>query len=122
MEVQEWLGKLKWLSNEQLIKTHFGLQEKIKKTYKLRNEGNNLKKSIALCEQQVAMAPLVMKAMQEKHEGSMMEAVSLGMARHEFYAPSHHGYRQLCIILKKLKQPEKVAELEAKRDAEGWSK
>lgn len=124
MKLQEWLDKLKWLSNEQLIKTHFGLQEKIKQAYKLRGEGNNLKKSISLCEQQIAMAPLVIKSMREEHEERTRQAKALGISPtvREFYPPSHHGYRQLCIILKKSKQFERVAELEAKHDREGWAR
>ncbi|GAB2931331.1 hypothetical protein [Hafnia psychrotolerans] len=128
MELQEWLGKLKGLSSEQLIKTHFGLQEKIKKHYKLRGEGNNLKKAISLCEQQIAMAPLVIKAMRDKHHEDLkvLSEINRNISEpdisDEFYAPAHHGYRQLCVILRKLKQFERVAELEVKRNAEGWSK
>ena len=123
MESQNCLDKMKLLSNEQLIKTHFALQEKIKKAYKLREEGSNLTKSINLCEQQIAIAPMVIKAMREDHEEGMRQAKARGASviANEFYPPSHHGYRQLCIILKKSKQFEKVAELQAKRDGEGWA-
>lgn len=123
MESQDWLDKVKLLSNEQLIKTHFALQEKIKKAYKLREESSNLKKSINLCEQQIAMAPMVIKAMREDHDEGKRQAKALvaSASANEFYPPSHHGYRQLCIILKKSKQFEKVTELQAKRDNEGWA-
>lgn len=127
MELQEWLDKLKWLSDEQLIKTHFGLQEKIKQAYKLRGEGNNLKKVISLCEQQIALSPMVMKAMKELHRADweavseVNRAVGRQTSMPDFYAPSHHGYRQLCVILKKQKKPEEVAKLEVQRSEEGWA-
>ncbi|MES4613567.1 hypothetical protein V2154_13395 [Ewingella sp. CoE-038-23] len=128
MDLQEWRDKLAWMSNEQMIQAHFGLQEQIKKHYKLRDVGNNLKKAISLCEQQIAMSPMVMKAMREKHlaDWKAVSEVSGAVVRQtvmpEFYAPSHHGYRQLCVILKKQKKPEEAATLEVQRSEEGWAR
>ena len=42
MDHKEWVDKLRWLSPEQIFQVHFGLQEDIKKFYKLRGEGDNL--------------------------------------------------------------------------------
>lgn len=128
MDLQEWRDKLSWMSNEQLIQAHFSLQEQIKKHYKLRDVGNNLKKAISLCEQQIALSPMVMKAMKEKHRADWeaVSEVNRAMGRQtsmpEFYAPAHHGYRQLCVILKKQKKPEEAAKLELQRDSEGWAR
>lgn len=128
MDLQEWREKLAWMSNEQLIKAHFGLQEQIKKHYKLRDVGNNLKKAISLCEQQIAMSPMVMKAMREEHRANweatneVKGVVGRQSDMPDFYTPSHHGYRQLCVILKKQKKSEEAAKLEVQRETEGWER
>ncbi|QKZ96213.1 hypothetical protein HWQ14_00055 [Enterobacter cloacae] len=36
MDHKEWVDKLRWLSPEQIVQVHFGLQEDIKKFYKMR--------------------------------------------------------------------------------------
>lgn len=113
MDIKEWVDGLRWLSADQVVDLHFKLQEQIKKHYKLRAEGKNLEKATQLCEQQVALAELALPALKQKWERDFKGV--------EFYAPAHHGYRQLITIMKKQKNLDRVAELEAKRDAEGWS-
>ena len=58
MEHKEWVDKLRWLSPEQIVQVHFGLQEDIKKFYKLREEGDNLARAEHLCEQMIALSEL----------------------------------------------------------------
>ncbi|WP_435952700.1 hypothetical protein [Dryocola sp. BD626] len=112
MDIKEWVDGLRWLSADQVVDVHFKLQEQIKKHYKLRSKGNNLKIAIHLCEQQVALAEIALPALRGKWERDFNGV--------EFYTPAHHGYRQLITIMKKQKNLERVAELEAKMDAEGW--
>lgn len=112
MDIKEWVDGLRWLSADQIVDVHFKLQEQIKKHYKLRAEGKNLEKATQLCEQQVALAGLALPALMDKWERDFKGV--------EFYAPAHHGYRQLIAIMKKRKDVDRVEELEAKRDSEGW--
>lgn len=119
---EEWLDGLRHLSYDQIIQVHFGLQEQIKAHYKLRAENKHLKKAIALCEQQIALAPLAMKALKAKHEANLEEYRSvLGDVDREFYYPTHHGYRQYAVILRRQKDFDKLAKIEAKRKLEGWA-
>lgn len=112
MEIKEWVDGLRWLSADQVVDLHFKLQEKIKRHYKVRAEGDNLAKAVQLCEQHVALAELALPALKDKWDRDFKGV--------EFYAPAHHGYRQLITIMKKRKNFDRVAELEAKRDSEGW--
>lgn len=64
MDIKEWVDKLRWLSSEQIVHTHFQLQEQIKQHYKMREVGNNLKKATHLCEQMVAFAELAYPALE----------------------------------------------------------
>lgn len=124
MTEEEWLDGLRHLSNDQIIQVHFGLQEQIKKHYRLRAQGDNLKKVIALCEQQIALAPLTMEALKEKHQSDVEEYRSVMGRPHpnpDFYYPSHHGYRQYAIILRRQKELDKLADIEEKRKTEGWA-
>ena len=73
MTEDEWLDGLRHLPDETIIQLHFGLQEKIKKHYKLRESGSNLQKAIALCEQQIALSPLTLEAMKRKHQEEVNE-------------------------------------------------
>ncbi len=123
MTEEEWLDGLRHLSNGHIIQVHFELQEQIKKHYKLRSQGNHLQKAIALCEQQIALAPLAMKALKAKHQADVEEYRSVMGRQHpnpDFYYPSHHGYRQYAIILRRRKDLGKLAEIEEKRVLEGW--
>ncbi|MGQ5983229.1 hypothetical protein [Serratia marcescens] len=122
MTEEEWLDGLRHLSHDQIIQVHFGLQEQIKAHYKLRAENKHLKKAIVLCEQQIALAPLAMKALKAKHEANLEEYRSvLGDVDREFYYPTHHGYRQYAVILRRQKDFDKLAKIEAKRKLEGWA-
>ncbi|MBG0552699.1 hypothetical protein RS584_12695 [Enterobacter sp. DTU_2021_1002640_1_SI_PRY_ASU_LCPMC_013] len=122
MDTKEWVGGLRWLSDEQIVDLHFKLQEKIKEHYKQRDVGDNLERAIQFCEQHVALAELAFPALKAKHnkQAAEYEALTGNKYPAEFYAPAHHGYRQLITIMKKRKQLVKVAELEAKRRSEGW--
>lgn len=123
----EWIDGLRHLSDEKIIQLHFGLQDKIKKHYKLRAEGSNLKKAVELCKQQIALAPLTSEAMKRQHEAKWEELNAIkrksGMATHiwPLELPAHHGYRQYAIILRRQKDASKLIEIEAKRKAEGWA-
>lgn len=124
MTEEEWLNGLRQLSHGKIVQAHFGLQEKIKKHYKLRAQGNNLKKAISLCEQQIALAPLAMAALRATHKAHCDEyraVIGRDIPNNEFYPPSHHGYRQYAVILKRAKNFEKLAEIEAKKKSEGWA-
>ncbi|WP_447879824.1 hypothetical protein [Serratia fonticola] len=124
MTEEEWVDGLRHLSDEQIVQAHFGLQEQIKKNYKLRAQGNHLKKAISLCEQQIALSPLTMKALRAIHKAECDEYRALigrDSPGSEFYPPSHHGYRQYAVILRRAKNFEKLAEIEAKKKSEGWA-
>ena len=124
MTEEEWLDGLRHLSHDKIVQAHFGLQEKIKKHYKLRAQGNNLKKAISLCEQQIALAPLAMEALRAVHRDECNEYRALigrDSPNSEFFPPSHHGYKQYAIILKKQKEFDKLADLLAKKESEGWA-
>lgn len=123
MTEDEWLDGLRHLPDETIIQLHFGLQEKIKKHYKLRETGANLQKAIAFCEQQIALSPLTLDAMKRKHQEDVNEYQKMVGKAHpapDFYYPSHYGYKQLFAILKKQKNLEKLAEMKVKHDKEGW--
>lgn len=127
MTEEEWLDGLKHLNDDQIVQLHFGLQEKIKKHYRLRTTGNNLQKAISLCEQQIALAPLTCAAMERQHQAKLEEVNAIreenGMPAHEwsFELPSHHGYRQLSVILRRQKDLDRLVEIETKRKSEGWA-
>ncbi|WP_449575976.1 hypothetical protein [Lelliottia nimipressuralis] len=122
MDTKEWVDGLRWLSDEQIVDLHFKLQEKIKEHYKKRDVGDNLERAIQLCEQHVALAELAFLALKGKHykQAAKYEALTGSKYPAEFYAPAHHGYRQLITIMKKWKQLDRVARLEEKRHSEGW--
>jgi hypothetical protein len=127
MNEEEWVDGLRHLSPKMILKAHFTLQEKIKKHYKLRQTGKNLDKAIQFCIQQIALAPLTANAMRKQHEDHWEELNSLkrqhDMIEHvwPFELPSHHGYRQYAVILRRQKDFDKLAELEKKKKSEGWA-
>lgn len=112
MTEEEWLNGLRGLPDAVILQLHFDLQEKIKKHYKLRDTGKNLDKAIHFCQQQIALAPLAMVAI--KNNPNMYNDG-------EFFAPSHHGYRQYATILKKQKKFEELEKLLSKKESEGWA-
>lgn len=122
MNKKEWVDGLRWLNHHQIIDLHFKLQEEIKKHYKLRDSGDHLERAVQLCEQQVALGELAFPAMKKKHaeQAAEYEAVIGKKYSVEFYAPGHHGYRQLITIMKKRKDFNRVCQLEKQRDDEGW--
>ena len=124
MNEDEWLDGLRHLSNDQILKVHFELQDKIKKHYKLREKGNNLEKAVNLCVQQIALAPLAIKALKSAHNKRVADYSEHIKKPHPdpyFTAPSHHGYRQYIIILRRKKDFDTLRKLELKRKSEGWA-
>ena len=113
MALNKWIDGLRWLDVDQKVQVHFDLQEQIKHYYRHRDEGDNLQRTIHLCEQSVAFAELALPALKEKWERDFGG---------EFYSPSHYGYRQLITIMKKQNNLQRVTELERKRKREGWAK
>ncbi|MDU2939990.1 MAG: hypothetical protein E7B59_12580 [Enterobacteriaceae bacterium] len=122
METKEWVDKLRGLPDDAIIQLHFKLQDDIKRYYKLREEDNNLELAIMYCEQQIALAELTMPAMKSKHRREAAEYKKItGMKSPVvFYAPAHHGYRQLIVILKRRGDQQRISELRRKRNREGW--
>ncbi|MDX7271957.1 hypothetical protein SJ322_06760 [Serratia marcescens] len=124
MTEEEWLGGLRHLSNDQIIQVHFGLQEQIKKHYKLRADAFHLEKAIELCKQQIAFAPLALPALKAAHDARVSSYETWIKKPHpfpEFKAPGHHGYYQYSVILRRQKDFDKLAEIEEKRKREGWA-
>lgn len=124
MTEEEWLDGLRHLSHDQILQAHFSLQEQIKKHYKLRADPKHLKKAIALCEQHIALAPLAMLALKNAHNIRVAEYKKVTGKRHpnsEFHIPSHHGYRQYAVILRRQKDSDKLEKIENKKLLEGWS-
>lgn len=68
MDINEWIGLMRWLSTDQRVQVHFDLQEQINAHYNLRADGGHLERAIQLCEQSVAFAPLAFEALKEKWE------------------------------------------------------
>lgn len=112
MTEDEWLDGLRGLPDAVILQIHFDLQEKIKKHYKLRETGKNLEKAIHYCQQQIALGPLAISAL-KKNQAMYNEG--------QFFAPSHHGYRQYATILKKKKEFDKLERLLDKKKREGWA-
>ncbi|MCK7414183.1 hypothetical protein L8P13_02750 [Enterobacter cloacae] len=122
MEHKEWVDKLRWLSPEQIVQVHFGLQEDIKKFYKLREEGDNLAMAEHLCEQMIALSELAFSALRSAHDKRVEEYESLTGNKYpsDFYPPSHYGFSQLSVILKKRKDFQRIEVLREKLIKEGW--
>lgn len=114
MDVDEWLEGLRGLSVDEKVQVHFNLQEQIKHHYRLRDKEDHLQRAIQLCEQSVVFAKLALPALKKKWQRDFPGV--------DFCVPAHHGYRQLITIMKKQKNLVRVAELEKKRDREGWAK
>lgn len=122
MDHKEWVDKLRWLSPEQIVQIHFGLQEDIKKFYKLRVEGDNLARAEHLCEQMIALSELAFPALRHAHDKRVEEYESLTGNKYpsEFYPPSHYGFSQLSVILKKRKDYQRIEDIREKLTKEGW--
>lgn len=112
MTEEQWLDGLRGLTDDMILKIHFDLQEEIKKHYKLRATGDNLQKAFHFCQQQIALSPLAMAAIKKKQS-----TYNNG----DFFAPSHHGYRQYAIILRKNKDFVKLSEILEKKKKDGWA-
>lgn len=124
MTEDEWLDGLRHLSHDQILQAHFSLQEQIKKHYKLRAEPKHMKKAIALCEQHIALVPLAIMALENAHDLRVAEYEKVIGKRHtdpKFHPPSHHGYHQYGVILRRQKEFDKLDEIERKKESEGWA-
>lgn len=124
MTEDEWLDGLRHLSHDQILQSHFSLHEQIKKHYKLRGDPKHLKKAIALCEQQIALAPLAILALENAHDMRVAEYEKYIGKKHpdpKFRPPSHHGYYQYGVILRRQKEFDKLQEIERKKSLEGWA-
>lgn len=111
MTDNEWLDGLRGLPDEAILKLHFSLQEKIKKHYKMRDKANNLNKAIEYCKQQIALSPLAISAL-KRNQAMYNDG--------EFFAPSHYGYKQYSVILKKKKDLDELDRIKKKMINEGW--
>lgn len=124
MTEEDWLDGLRHLSHDQILQSHFSLQEQIKKHYKLRSDSKQLKKAIALCEQQIALAPMAILALEKAHDIRVAEYEKYIGKKHpdpKFRPPSHHGYYQYGVILRRYKEFDKLEEIERKKISEGWA-
>ncbi|MGC4732695.1 MULTISPECIES: hypothetical protein [Providencia] len=112
MTEEDWVDSLRWLPDREIIKLHFSLQEKIKKHYKMRDVGDNLNRAIEFCKQQIALSSLAISAL-KKNENMYHDGV--------FYSPTHHGYQQYAVILRKNKELSELSRIRDKMISEGWS-
>lgn len=119
---KEWLEPLKELPDQVIIDMHFKILSLIKKHYKLRAQGKNLDIAIDFCEQGITLSRLVIEAMKRKHsEMSSITEQYTGKCDKFFY-PSNPAYTQYAVILKRQKNFDKLAVINAKKEAEGWGK
>lgn len=124
MTEEEWLDGLRHLTDQQKLEIHFGLQEQIKKHYKLRADPRHFNKAIELCRQQIAFAPLALQALKSAHDqrvSDYQEHIKKTYHDSEFKPPRHHGYRQYAIILRRQKDFDTLKAIESKRKSEGWA-
>jgi hypothetical protein len=70
----------------------------------------------------VALAELAFPEFKAKHKKQVEEYEALigSNSSVDFYASTHHRYRQLIAIMKERKQLERVAQLETKMHKAGW--
>ena len=117
------VDKIQSLSDDEVIKIHFDIQEEIKKQYKNREKKDSLDKAIELCEMAISISGLVMQAMKNKHKKGCEEYLSIfgkPSPASDFYHPSHYAYSQLCVILKKNGNQKRLDEVVRKISSEGW--
>lgn len=94
-------------NNTPIIDLHFFYQQKLQSYYKNRNKDSSyLSMAIETCQQQIAIAPLVAKAM-EKEWGLPL--------------PTHKGFKQLTIICTKNKNYTKAIQLCESALLQGWN-
>lgn len=86
---------------------HFFFQQMIEVYYKDRIEPTSLQKAISACEQQIAIAPKAAKSFRTKHKNLPL--------------PSHKGYEQLVVILRKSAKFQEALDLCNKAKSEEWS-
>lgn len=119
---REWLEPLKELPDQVIIDMHFKLLSLIKKHYKLRTQGKNLDIAIDFCEQGITLSRLVIEAMKRKHSEMSSITEQYTGKRDKFFYPSNPAYTQYAVILKRQKNFDKLAVINAKKEAEGWEK
>jgi hypothetical protein len=90
-----------------VLERHFFFQVQIKVFYRYREEPGSLDKAIEACRQQIALAPEAAAAFRARSAGDPT-------------LPSHLGYRQLAIILRKRGRNQEVIDLCTKAARQGW--
>ncbi|WER21481.1 hypothetical protein P2E05_15565 [Providencia stuartii] len=117
------VDKIHNLSDDEIIKLHFDLQEEIKKQYKNREKKDCLDKAIELCDMAISISGLVMRSMKNKHERECDEYHTIfgkPSPASDFYYPSHYAFNQMCVILRKNGNQQRLDEITRKISAEGW--
>lgn len=117
------VDKIQSHSDDEIIKLHFDLQEEIKKQYKNREKKDCLDKAIELCDMAISISGLVMRSMKNKHERECDEYRTIfgkPSPASDFYYPSHYAFNQMCVILRKNGNQQRLDEITRKISAEGW--
>lgn len=117
------LAHIKTLDCFNIVDLHFEIQEAIKEAYHLRGDKNQLSLAIELCEESISISGIVIEAMKEKHRARLREyedVVGKKLSNTKFYYPSHYGFSQLCVILRKQGDTLKESAITKKIESEGW--
>ncbi|MDC5880709.1 hypothetical protein ACL9R0_05910 [Proteus mirabilis] len=117
------VDKIQNLSDDEIIKLHFDLQEEIKKLYKNREKKDCLDKAIELCDMAISISGLVMRSMKNEHERECDEYRTIfgkPSPASDFYYPSHYAFNQMRVILRKNGNQQRLDEITRKIRAEGW--
>jgi tetratricopeptide (TPR) repeat protein len=93
-----------------LVDLHYALSSAITIYYKERTDESIMKKVIDLCYKQIQIAKKAIPALRKE----------LYLTKEE-HLPTHKGYEQLAIILKKQKNFKEVIQICEKAKKEGWS-
>ncbi|ARU94557.1 hypothetical protein [Tatumella citrea] len=117
------LAHIKTLDCFDIVDLHFEIQEAIKTAYRLRKDPKQLSLAIELCEESISISDIVIEAMKEKHRARLKEyedVVGMKPSNTKFFYPSHHGYSQLSIILRRSGDADRGAVITKKIESEGW--
>ncbi|HHP7462973.1 TPA: hypothetical protein ACR6SO_005524, partial [Klebsiella pneumoniae] len=117
---RSWVLKKNFL---EVVDLHFQLSEAVKKHYRLRADQKHLSIAISACEymiciSDIAMDALIAKALYQIYEYE--QVVGDYPYPKTFYRPSHHGYYQLGVLLRKCKNIKREEQLNRKMHEEGW--
>lgn len=117
---RDWVLKKNFL---EVVDLHCQLTEAVRKHYRLRNHGNHLLIAVSACEYLISISDIAMDAMIAKAHYKIYEYEQIiGQYPYPktFYRPSHIGYDQLGVLLRRYKQPEREKALTDKMMFEGW--